>query len=805
MNTTKSRPDYATESYEMPIEEAIHLAREHHLVGNFVIAERTYKDILKSDPNNPTVNHLLGALYFQTGDQNKALHFMEESIRVSPNEIAYLNNYGSALNLAKKYNTAIETFDKILSLDSANVEALNRKATTLWQMNLHQQAEDTAKRALELAPDNLDGLLNLGLALTSQGKNDAAHKIWLDASKKYPGDCRIWSNWANMLREAGEVDAARECIDKALAIEPLDLDALNNLGCIYKDLGQYEEAIETFRKATDASPKYYQAHYNAALTYNDMKRFGEGAVAARYAVDFNPEYGEAFSALSANLIELGEFQHAHYAAQRAVQINPDSAEAHMQLADVLYLSDRFDDGYAALKQALSLAPDDFRTYSKLASVYDRLNETQLAIEALDKAIELAPDKHILRTHKATILHVANEIDEAFKTIDQAIELAPENILNYISKAEIFIAVNKLDDARATLQKALDINPDNPMAYNTLSGLVKIESEDDEIFQKMLSAQDEIENMGMMAKATLHYGIASTYEKLKNYEKAFEHYKIAGECKRKMTPFNSAAATQRIEGVKSNFNVRTLEAFKGYGSESDSPIFIVGMPRSGTTLTEQIISSHPDVYGAGELSDLGRAQKKVGTLTTETAKEMGDLYVELSRARQVGGEFKHVSDKMPSNYMNIGLIASILPNAKIIHCMRDPIDTCLSCYKQNFYTGQSWSYDLEELADEYQRYLDLMAYWDKVLPGKIFHISYEDTVNDVETQARKLIDYIGLEWNDACATPHKKERAVLTASKMQVTKPVYTSSVQKWKRFEEHLQPLVRRLKPEEALPLTTKE
>jgi hypothetical protein len=155
--------------------------------------------------------------------------------------------------------------------------------------------------------------------------------------------------------------------------------------------------------------------------------------------------------------------------------------------------------------------------------------------------------------------------------------------------------------------------------------------------------------------------------------------------------------------------------------------------------------------------------------------------------------------MPGNYMNIGLIASILPNAKIIHCCRNPFDTCLSNFKQNFMMGQHWSYDLEELGQEYLRYLDLMAYWHKVLPGRIHDISYEETVGDVETQARKLIDFIGLEWDDACAMPHKQKRAVLTASKMQVTQPVYKTSVEKWKVYEKQLQPLVRIISPELAL------
>ena len=216
-----------------------------------------------------------------------------------------------------------------------------------------------------------------------------------------------------------------------------------------------------------------------------------------------------------------------------------------------------------------------------------------------------------------------------------------------------------------------------------------------------------------------------------------------------------------------------------------------MPRSGTTLTEQIISSHPDVFGAGELPDIMRTKRRVNEISAANLKEAGQLYVDLTSARDKSGKAKRITDKMPGNYMNIGFIASILPNAKIIHCCRSPMDTALSNYKQNFMVGQYWSYDLEEMGVEYLRYLDLMEYWHEQLPGRILDIHYEDTVNDLEGQARRLIDHIGLPWDDACLEPHKQKRAVLTASKSQVTKPVYKTSVQKWKRYEDQMQPLVK--------------
>jgi hypothetical protein len=219
-----------------------------------------------------------------------------------------------------------------------------------------------------------------------------------------------------------------------------------------------------------------------------------------------------------------------------------------------------------------------------------------------------------------------------------------------------------------------------------------------------------------------------------------------------------------------------------------------MPRSGTTLTEQIISSHPDIYGAGELYTLAQVENEIGTLTPENAKEWGAKYVEL--VKEINEDSKtaiKITDKMPGNFIRIGQIVNALPNAKIIHCRRNPIDTCLSCYKQLFGRGHYWSYNLEEMAQHYEEYDDLMAHWRNVLPKKFLEINYEDTVNDFENQARKLIDFVGMEWNDACLKPHKQKRSVLTASKGQVIKPIYKTSVHAWKRYEEQLQPLIKRL------------
>ena len=593
-----------------------------------------------------------------------------------------------------------------------------------------------------------------------------------------------------MLRERHHLKEAETVARKGLKIFSEDTDALNNLGCALRDMGRAEEAVEMFTKATDIRPKNYQAHYNKALTLYDLGQYETSAIAARYAIDFNEEHAESYNALSSALIEIGEFNQAHYAAQRALQLKPDDAEAYLNLADVLYVAGSFDDGHAALKEALKRDPDNPRAYSKLSNIYERLDEADDALWAIDKAIELAPDTPIFLARKASILHIANNIEEALICVEEALEKSPELLPALITKAEILVAVNRNDDAQEILNKAKEVNPDHPLIYFTTSSIKRFTSEDDDDLQKMLSLEEDSAGMGSVYHASLCYALGKAYENLKQYEKAFAYFEKGSAEKRKTLPYDEAAQPAIFEKTKSDFSTPVIKEFTGHGHDSDKPIFIVGMPRSGTTLTEQIISSHPDVFGAGELPDVMRVKRRMGDISASNLAEAGELYVELSSARDKSGDAKKITDKMPGNYLNIGLITTMLPNAKIIHCCRNPMDTCLSNFKQNFMIGQYWSYDLEEMGKEYLRYLDMMAYWHEQFPGRIFDINYEDTVGNLEQQARSLIDYAGLDWNDACLEPHKQKRSVLTASKAQVTKPVYKSSVEKWRLYEEQMQPLV---------------
>ncbi|MCB1531882.1 MAG: tetratricopeptide repeat protein [Alphaproteobacteria bacterium] len=786
------------EQQEVPLEEALKLAQGHHQQGNYILAERTYRDILKAVPDHFPTTQFLGVLLYQSGDFKGAKEYLEIAVNTEPENAHCLNNYGGVLARLGDHEKALEMYDKALEIDPNYRDALNNKSNALWGIGDYKGAEKVSRKILENAPNDLVALNNLGMILAKQVKFEESLDIWEEAAQKNPEEPMIWINWGNTLREMGNLKESKEKCQKAVELAPKSPEALNNLANALRDLGKVDEAIELYKKATEEKPNYHEAHYNLAVAYGDNDRYYDAIVAARYAVAFKEDFIEAYSPLSKGLCEMAEYEQAHMAAQKAIHLDPTRADSYLDLADVLLKLEQYDDSEAAMQEALKHEPDSARAFMKLSEIREKMNNFEGAMEAIDKAIEMSPDMAALWVRKGLICYVGTDVAEGIKYFDKALQLQPGWVMAMQYKAEMLISLNRNEEAEKLVRDILAKTKKIPATYSTLVSLKRFTSEDDPDFQDMKALEDTAERFGAQVESVYHFSMSEAYEQMKDYDKAFKHLKKANDLKHARLPNLRWRDIDFHEVIKNKYTPEFIEQMKGQGYESDMPVFIVGMPRSGTTLTEQIISSHPEVFGAGELPDLGQVYKIVQRDQEATVASLGEEYVRLLKERDLTGKAKRVTDKMPANYMYIGFIKSILPNAKIIHCRRNPIDTCLSCYKQNFARGQHWSYNLEDLAEQYQRYLGMMQYWRDVMPGEFLEIDYEDTVGNFEEQARKLIDFVGLEWDDACLEPHKQKRAVLTASKAQVTKPVYKTSVEKWRRYEDQLQPLVSRLLPDQA-------
>ena len=800
MASSKSKAPAAENQPVVTLEEALALAQGHHRAGNHILAERTYKDILRAVPDHFPTTQFLGVLLLQAGNFDEARKYLEIAVNTTPSDKNSWNNYGGALAQMNDYEGAMKAYDKALAIDPYYLDALNNKTYILWQTGRLREAEETARFALKNNADNLVTLNNLGIVLSKRSRYEESLDIWEKASVLKPDEAMVWSNWGNSLREMGRLAESEVKCRKAVELSPKNPEALSNLANALRDLGKLDESIDLYRRATNEKPDFYQAHVNLAIALADNHQFEESVIAGRYAAAFKNDLPEAYNVLSKSYCEMGNYDQAHRAAQRSIHLNPNAVIPYIDLAEVLVRLDRYDDAEAALQEALKNEPDSARSYMKLAEVRDYMNSFIVAHEAIDTAIRMSPDMPAVWVRKGLIYYTEGQVEKGLEMMEKALILSPNWAVALQHKSEMLISLNRNEEAEETLRRIIATSPHLPSPYIPLSHLKKFKSEEDPDFKRMLELEPKAGSYGQYMAIGFYYALSDAYEQMKNYDKAFEYLKRANDMKSKTVSVKAWRENDFNTMMKQQYTPEFIKKSAAKACDSDLPVFIIGMPRSGTTLTEQIIAAHPQAYGAGELPDLGKINKLWASGQISDPKALGEEYIRLLRAKDKTGKALRITDKMPANYMYVGLILSILPNAKIIHCRRNPIDTCLSCYKQNFARGQYWSYDLEEMADAYINYLELMDYWREILPGRFIEVEYEDTVNNLEAQARKIIDYVGLEWNDACLEPHKAERPVLTASKGQVTKPVYKTSVEKWRIYEKQLQPLVRKLKPELALP-----
>lgn len=390
---------------------------------------------------------------------------------------------------------------------------------------------------------------------------------------------------------------------------------------------------------------------------------------------------------------------------------------------------------------------------------------------------------------------------ALQDLRRACRIAPDNAEYRLNLGNVQEITGDLDDARASFEAALQINPDFAEAFRKLAGHKTFGADDPQVLHMTRLAAVGGLNAGIAVN--LHFALAEIHDKTGNAEQAFHHFHQGNAIKRgTLANYDPNVVLHRIARTARVFNADLFEQFKSAGDPDTRPVFIIGMPRSGTSLVEQILASHPKIHGAGEtrfvelqLADyITRIQPDKGypdflpDLTSEALTVMGQGIMQA--LSQNAGSAEHITDKMPQNFIYAGLIKLILPNARIIHCRRDPLDTCFSCFKKMFSDDVPFSFDLDDLANYYKSYRALMDQWRGILPGGMLEVDYENVVDDLEGEARRLIEYCGLEWDPACLSFHETTRDVATASNLQVRKPIYKTAVAAWKPYEAYLGPLL---------------
>lgn len=641
--------------------------------------------------------------------------------------------------------------------------------TALLQMGHSAEALAPLERAIGLAADDAQTLSNLATALLSLAHPSEAERRCRQAIRLQPEFAPAHYNLGNALKDQGRLEDAVCCFRTAIRFSNSFPEAYRNLASALRDLARGEEAEIQYRQALRQRPHYTEVHIDLGNLLRSLGRPAEAITAYGDALKLQPAHASTWNSLAVTLAELGRLDAAEAAYQRALALKPDYAPALNNLGVMLQAAGRLANAEAVYRQAAAIQPRLAQVHTNLGTVLQELGRLDEAEAAYRRAVETGPDFAGGYSNLGSVLMEIGKTEEAEKALTHALDLAPADAI-----------------ALATALQYLPYRPDEPR-YAHL----------DRVYAGR-------ESLPVPDRVKIGFAVGKARESAGDFEAAFSAYDEANRLHHQRHGFDEAEDEQFQRQTLDCFTPALMAGFAALAAaefEPDNarvPIFIVGMPRSGTTLIEQILASHPALFGAGELDTLpslaaeGRCHLAGGADTPTVLCELrrlGRAYVDHTWRRAPTARF--ITDKLPGNYRHLGLIHLMLPQAKIVHAMRDPIDTCFSCYATKFRIGHEYAYDLSVLGRHFLRYRQLMRHWHAVLPpGRIVDLRYEDNVANPEREARRLLDHLGLPWNPACLRFHETERAVSTASVAQVRQPIYTSSVARWKHFERQLQPLV---------------
>ena len=485
--------------------------------------------------------------------------------------------------------------------------------------------------------------------------------------------------------------------------------------------------------------------------------------------------------------------------------NPQLLFAH---ALMLLRTESFSQAVSSLKKAHKLAPKSEEILKSLSEILFLSSKNYAdALRYFRKWSMMRKDEPVILIHIAECQLKLGKPGDALATLEKVEKINPDLPNLYTTKADVFTKLGDVDKARGAFEKSLEIEESPRVASQLL--MLPGYKPDEAALQKLADIAEKTgEDRDGEASNLFLSNLATAYEKRKEYARAFEYFQRSNEMPRKRLDRESNLAA--FQNIRDTFTREYIKSQEGQGHPSDKPIFVVGMPRSGTTLTESILAGHRDIIDNGELPFLHAQFKNFGLynvnnpLLADTLPSLSKVFSEFPDGyfRRLGERYiddsgfqkkrdKFQVDKLPHNFMCVGLIHLVFPNAKIIHCRRNPIDGALSCYKASFSEFHAYATDLEFLGLYYRQYFELMKFWRELFPGKMFEVFYEDTVTNTEFVARNMIDHIGLEWDDNCLDHTKSKETVATASQWQVRQPIYTSSVAKWKNYEEQLQPMIK--------------
>ncbi|HVU89584.1 MAG TPA: tetratricopeptide repeat protein [Pirellulales bacterium] len=712
--------------------EVLATAIEMHRTGQLAAALPLYQAVLAREQDNADALHLLGVLHHQQGDQAKAIELIGRAVALRPGAFAFHANLAEAYRAQGQFDRAI----------------------------------GCCRMALSLAPDYPEALCNLGASLQGQGKQAESIEYFRRALALVPDFAVAHNNLGIALRETRDTETALEHFRRAVELEPTFAAARTNLGQMLLDRGEAEAALPHCQEAVRLQPNVAAMHHNLGNALRALERHFDARVA----------YLEA------------------------LRLEPNLAISHAHLGLTLGQQNESAEALQWLKKATELEPGNATFWEYLAEAHDEQEEPAHSIPCWRRVLELGEERAGPHLSLGWALQEEGRLDEAAEHYQAAARLNPEGGMPPMSLAGVYEEQGKLAEAEAALREAIRLQPQFALPHARLATLLRGKMNDEDLVALADRIADE--NIGNGPRARMLFAQAHVFDARRDYAQAAECLRKANaltlELNHKRRDYSPEEHQQFVDMLVNQFNPEFFERLHGAGSDSRRPVFVFGLPRSGTTLTEQVLASHPEVHGAGELrlvrgtfeslpeavGHAGFPRDALPRLTPPVIANVAARHLE-RLADLDGGQTPRLVDKMPDNYMYLGLLAALFPRATFIHCRRDLRDIAVSCWMTDFRSIR-WANSPQHITTRFQQYQRLMDHWRHVLPAPIHDVDYEEIVEDLEGVARRLIDVCGLEWDPACLEFYRYQRPVRTASVTQVRQPVYKQSVARWKNYEADL-------------------
>ena len=729
---------------KLTIQQALQQGVAAHKEGKLQDAERLYRAILQSQPLHPDANHNLGVLAVSDNKADEALPLFKTALEANPKIEQFWLSYIDALIKEQQFENAKQVYEqaKNQGLDGERLISLEKQLSPKTQIENFNSASPSQQQ------------LNSLLGYYQKGRFNDAEELAISITNKFPKYQFGWKVLGAVLGTIGKKFEAVEANQTAVTLSPQDAEAHYNLGVTLKELGKLDEALDSYTQTIALKPDFAEAHYNLGVTLKELGKLDEALASYTQAIALKPDFAEARYNLGNTLKELGKLDEALASYTQAIALKPDYVEAHSNLGNTLKELGKLDEALASYTQAIALKPDYVEAHYNLGVTLQELGKLDEALASYTQAIVLKPDYAEAHSNLGNTLKELGKLDEALDSYTQAIVLKPD-----------YAEVHRM----LTLMKKFDAQ--------------------DEQYSNMLELYLN-EEISEEQRCHINFGLAKACEDLGNFEQAYTHYSQGNVLRKKRLNYDINQDVKLFKQLKSSYPQIEKNSLEPYGSANKlAPIFIVGMPRSGTTLVEQIISSHSQVTGAGELSFAEQFGAAIATGITEANNEsLFDFQGEyLNKLQNVSNGNLIITDKMPHNFRFIGLLTAAFPEAKIIHVKRNPAAVCWANYKMYFVSNNmNYCYSIDDVISYHKLYENLMDFWTSTLSKRIYNLDYELLTVNQESETRQLIEYLGLDWDENCLSPQNNTRSVATASNLQVRQKVYQDSSEQWKKYQPFL-------------------